>query len=83
MVAAATTSQSTPDQLETLLQRLFPGPVVLVPPPKPSTVEQLLQRIRRRDRILSTISDSVMVVTEELQSDDWTRSGRMCGRCRE
>ena len=43
MVAAV--SQSTPDQLETLLRRLFPGPVVPAPPPKPepSTLEQLLQ----------------------------------------
>ena len=31
--------------------------------------------LRRRDQILSTVSDSVMVVTEELQPDDWTRSG--------
>ena len=39
--------------------------------------------LRRRDQILSTVSDSVMVVTEELQSDDWTRSGvRKYGRCR-
>ena len=32
--------------------------------------------IRRRvDQTLSTVSDSVMVVTEELQRDNWTRSG--------
>ena len=31
--------------------------------------------LRQRDRILSTVSDSVMVVTEELQRDCWTRSG--------
>ena len=31
--------------------------------------------LRRRGRILSTVSDSVMVVIEELQPDDWTRSG--------
>ena len=31
--------------------------------------------LRQRDRILSTVSDSVMVVTEGLQPDDWTRSG--------
>ena len=31
--------------------------------------------LRPRGRILSTVSDSVMVVTEALQRDDWTRSG--------
>ena len=31
--------------------------------------------LRRRDQILSTVLDSVMVVTEELQPDDWTCSG--------
>ena len=31
--------------------------------------------LRRRDRIISTVSDSVIVVTEGLQPDDWTRSG--------
>ena len=30
---------------------------------------------RRVDRTMSTVSDSVMVVTEELQHDSWTRSG--------
>ena len=30
---------------------------------------------RRVDRTLYTISDSVLVVTEELQRDSWTRSG--------
>ena len=30
---------------------------------------------RRVDRTVSTVSDSVMVVTEELQWDSWTRSG--------
>ena len=30
---------------------------------------------RRVDRTLSTIFDSVMVVTEELQLESWTRSG--------
>ena len=30
---------------------------------------------RRRDRILSTFSNSVLVVTEELQLDGWTCSG--------
>ena len=47
MVAAVTTSQSTPDQLETLLLRLLAGPAVLASPPKPEppTVEQLLQRL--------------------------------------
>ena len=47
MVAAVTTSQSTPDQLETLLRWLLAGPAVLAPPPKPEppTVEQLLQRL--------------------------------------
>ena len=45
MVAAVTTSQSTLDQLETLLRRLFPGLVVPTPPPEPSTLEQLLQRL--------------------------------------
>ena len=30
--------------------------------------------LRRKDRILSTVSDSVMVVTEELQRDYWIRS---------
>ena len=30
---------------------------------------------RRVDRTLSTVSDSVMVVTEELQRVSWTRSG--------
>ena len=45
MVAAVTTSQSTPDQLETLLRRLLAGPAVPAPLPKPEppTVEQLLQ----------------------------------------
>ena len=30
---------------------------------------------RRVDWTLSTVSDSVMVVTDELQQDSWTRSG--------
>ena len=44
-VAAVTTSQFKPDQLETLLRRLLAGPAVTAPPPKPErpTVEQLLQ----------------------------------------
>ena len=44
-VAAVTTSQTTPDQLETLLRRLLAGPAVpaLPPKPEPLTVEQLLQ----------------------------------------
>ena len=48
MVVAVTTSLSPPDQLETLLRRLLPGPVVSPPPPKPvpSTLEQLLQQSR-------------------------------------
>ena len=47
MVAAVTTSQSAPDQLETLLRQLLPSPVVPAPPtkPEPSTLEQLLQRL--------------------------------------
>ena len=47
MVAAVTSSQSTPDQLETLLQRLLAGAAVPAPPPKPEppTVEQLLQSL--------------------------------------
>ena len=47
MVAAVTTSQSAPDQLETLLRWLLPGPVVPPPPPKPvpSILEQLLQHL--------------------------------------
>ena len=46
MVAAVTTSQSTPDQL-ILLRRLLADPAVPAPPPKPEppTVEQLLQRL--------------------------------------
>ena len=46
-VAAVTTSQTTPDQLETLLRRLLAGPAVpaLPPKPEPLTVEQLLQRL--------------------------------------
>ena len=35
---------------------------------------------RRRDRILSTVSDSVMVVTEKLQRDCWIRSGSNLSR---
>ena len=35
IVATLTTSQTAPDQLETLLRRLLPGPVVPPPPPKP------------------------------------------------
>ena len=31
--------------------------------------------LRRRDQIQSTVSDSIIVVTEELQPDYWTRSG--------
>ena len=31
--------------------------------------------LRRRDRILSSISDSVMMVAEGFQPDDWTHSG--------
>ena len=31
--------------------------------------------LRRRDRILPSVSDSVMVVAEGFQPDDWTRSG--------
>ena len=48
MVAAVTTSLSMPDQLETLLQRMFPGTVVPPPPPKPVslTLEQLFQRLQ-------------------------------------
>ena len=44
VVAADTTTQPAPDQLETLLRRLLPGPVVPHPPlkPVPSILEQLL-----------------------------------------
>ena len=47
MVAVVTTSQTVPDQLETLLRRLLPSSVALPPPlrPVPSTLEQLLQRL--------------------------------------
>ena len=47
MVAAVTTSPTTPDQLETLLRWLLPAPAVPTPPPKlvPSALEQLLQRL--------------------------------------
>ena len=47
-MAAVTTSQTVPDQLETLLRWLLPNPVVLLPPPRlvPSDLEQLLQRLR-------------------------------------
>ena len=31
--------------------------------------------LSRRDRILSSVSDCAMVVTEGFQPDDWTRSG--------
>ena len=45
MVAAVTTSPTSPDQLETLLRRLLPTLVMPSPPPKPvpSALEQLLQ----------------------------------------
>ena len=45
MVAGFTTSPTAPDQLETLLRRLLPTPVVPAPPPKPLplALEQLLQ----------------------------------------
>ena len=43
MVAAVTTSQSTPDQLKTLLRPLLPGPVV--PSGGAATLEQLLPRL--------------------------------------
>ena len=58
MVAAVTTSQSTPDQLETLLRRLLAGPAVPAPPPKPEppTVEQLLQRLLAGTRSGSGLS---------------------------
>ena len=47
MVAAVTTSPTAPDQLETLLRRLLPTPVVPTLPPKqvPLASEQLLQRL--------------------------------------
>ena len=45
VVAAVTTSPTVPDQLETLLRRLLPIPVVSLPPyrPVPSDLEHLLQ----------------------------------------
>ena len=45
IVAAVTTSQTAPYQLETLIRWLLPSPVVPTPPPKPvtSSLEQLLQ----------------------------------------
>ena len=55
IVAAVTTSQTTPDQLETLLRCLLPGPVVPPPSPKPvpSSLEQLLQRLLAEGRLRS------------------------------
>ena len=46
-VAAATTSPTAPEQLESLLRWLLPTPVVPPPSPKPvpSDLEQLLQRL--------------------------------------
>ena len=45
VMAAVSTSPTAPDQLETLLRRLLPTPVVPLPPPKPvpSDLEQLLK----------------------------------------
>ena len=47
VVAAVTTTQPDPDQLATLLRRLFSGPVGPAPPPElvPSVLEQLLHRL--------------------------------------
>ena len=47
VVAAVTTTQLEPDQLETLLRHLLSGPVVPAPPPEPvpSVLEQLLQKL--------------------------------------
>ena len=58
-VAAVTTSQSTPDQLETLLRRLLAGPAVPAPPPKPEppTVEQLLQCLLEGSKAYSGCGD--------------------------
>ena len=47
MVAAVTVPPAVPDQLETLLRRLLPTPVVPASPPKPvpTELESLLQRL--------------------------------------
>ena len=47
VVAAVTTTQPEPDQLETLLRRLLSSPMVPPPPPEPvpSVLEQLSQRL--------------------------------------
>ena len=61
MVAAFTTSQSTPDQLETLLRRLLAGPALSAPPPKPpwrlhgsSDIETLLWNLLPGNMALPT-----------------------------
>ena len=83
MVAAVTISQSTPDQLGTLLRRLLPGPVVPAPPPKPepSTVEQLLRcllaaaQARKPALAVTTGSSDIESASRESGSGDTTTAG--------
>ena len=73
-VAAVTTSQSTLDQLETLLRMLLAGPAVLAPPPKPDppTVEQLLQcllagtQVRKPTPAVATGSSDIKTLLQSL-----------------
>ena len=52
-----------------------PQPVVLRSDEVRVSAVSVYATQRRVDRTLSTVSDSVIVVTEELQRDSWTRSG--------
>ena len=48
MVAAVTTTQPEPDQLETLLRRLLSGPVVPAPPPEPVGFGAIITKVADR-----------------------------------
>ena len=76
VVAAVTTTQPEPDQLETLLKLLLSGPVVPSPPPEPvpSVLEQLLQSLltevhalRRHRRDILTLSPCYGICFPELR----------------